>query len=176
MKTIICAILFMNQIQQPLTIFNFNSAENTSSWRIVNDDVMGGKSKSMISKIDSKGVFKGDVSLENNGGFAMTQFDCKLNDVKEFEKITIHLKGDGKTYQFRIKDNRYSRYSYVQSFKTTGKEETIELFLKDFVPQFRGVKLDMSNFDKNAIEQVAILIGDKKNEKFELQLNKITIE
>jgi hypothetical protein len=106
----------------------------------------------------------------------MTQFDCKVSNVKGFEKIVLHIKGDGKVYQFRIKENQYNIYSYVQSFKTTGKEETIELYLKDFAPQFRGLKLKMPNFEKNTIEQVALLVGNKKNEKFKLQLNTITLK
>jgi hypothetical protein len=166
----------MSQIQQSHTIFNFNTAKNTNLWRIVNDDVMGGKSKSKVYLKENKGFFEGQVSLDNNGGFAMTQFDCKVNDVKDFEKIVLNIKGDDKVYQFRIKENRYNIYSYVQSFKTTGKEETIELYLKDFVPQFRGLKLDMPDFEKNIIEQVAILIGNKKDQKFKLQLNKITLK
>ena len=176
MKCILYIFLLAIQIQQPLIIFDFNTTENTNLWRIVNDDVMGGKSTSMMSLINKTGVFQGEVSLENNGGFAMTQLDCKLIGVNNFQKLVIDIKGDGRTYQFRIKENRYSRYSYVQNFKTSGKEETIVFYLKDFAPQFRGVKLGMANFEKDVIEQVAILIGDKKNEKFELQINKITLK
>ncbi len=176
MKSILYTFLFMSQVQQPYLVFNFNTAENINSWRIVNDDVMGGKSKSKMSLKDNMGVFEGEVSLENNGGFAMTQFDCKVSNVKGFEKIVLDIKGDGKVYQFRIKENQYNIYSYVQSFKTTGKDEIIELYLKDFVPQFRGVKLNSPNFDKNTIEQVSLLIGDKRNEKFRIQLNKITLK
>lgn len=175
MKSLLFTFLFFSILQQQLVIFDFNSAQNSNSWRIVNDDVMGGKSTSKISIIDNKGVFQGEVSLENNGGFAMTQYNCELSDVKKFQKIVIHLKGDGKTYQFRIKENRYSRYSYVQNFKTSGKEEVIELSLKDFKPQFRGMKLNMSKFNKNRIEQIALLIGDKKDEKFKIELTKISL-
>lgn len=173
MKSILYTFLFMSQILTPHTIFNFNSATDINSWRIVNDDVMGGKSRSKILLKKNKGVFEGEVSLENNGGFAMTQFNCKVINVQDYQKIVLDLKGDGKVYQFRIKENQYNTYSYVQSFKTTGKEEIIELYLKDFVPQFRGVKLKIPNFEKNTVGQVALLIGNKKNEIFKIQLNKI---
>ena len=176
MKSVIYIFLFMSQLQQPQTIFDFNSAKNINSWRIVNDDVMGGKSSSKISLINKKGVFKGEVSLENNGGFAMTQLDSKINNVKDYKKIVLKIKGDGKKYQFRIKEKRFNMYSYTQNFKTSGKEEEIVLYLKDFKPQFRGRKLDMPNFGKDIIEQVAILIGDGKNEKFEIQINTITLK
>ncbi len=176
MKGLIYTLLFMSQLQQPQTIFDFNSAQNINSWRIVNDDVMGGRSSSMLSLINKKGVFKGKVSLENNGGFAMTQLDSKINNIKNYKKIVLKIKGDGKTYQFRIKEKRFNMYSYTQNFKTSGKEEEIVLYLKDFKPQFRGRKLDMPNFGKDIIEQVAILIGDGKNEEFEIQINTITLK
>lgn len=52
------------------TIFNFNKKANIQNWVIVNDLVMGGKSTSNFKlDIDGNGVFEGDVSLENNGGF-----------------------------------------------------------------------------------------------------------
>ena len=44
------------------------------NWNIVNDDVMGGISKSFLSINDENNlIFSGNVSLKNNGGFASTR-------------------------------------------------------------------------------------------------------
>ena len=41
------------------------------NWNIVNDDVMGGISRSSLSMNDENNlIFSGYLSLENNGGFA----------------------------------------------------------------------------------------------------------
>ena len=42
------------------------------NWTIVNDDVMGGQSKSRIYWLEEESVirFEGVLSLKNNGGFA----------------------------------------------------------------------------------------------------------
>lgn len=158
-------------------IFNFEKDVNTDNWYVLNDNVMGGVSTSRIYvSNDGYGVFEGSVSLENNGGFAMTQYNCAITNVKKYTKIILKVKGDGKTYQFRVKDNRNNYYSYIQNFETTGKNQTIELQLSDFEPYFRGRKLNMANYNENTIEQVAILIGNKKAETFKLLIDSIKIK
>jgi hypothetical protein len=120
--------------------------------------------------------FSGAVSTDNNGGFAMTRLPLNIKLTKDSEKIIIRAKGDNKKYQFRIKSSYNQRYWYVQSFQTTDKMENIELKLKDFYPSFRGYPLDRENFSSLKITEVAILIGNKKNEKFKLVIDKLTIE
>ncbi len=58
-----------------MTLFNFDSKSDISNWRIVDDVVMGGRSNGAFKINDSgNGIFLGDVSLENNGGFSMVQY------------------------------------------------------------------------------------------------------
>ena len=89
-----------------MTLFNFDSKSDITNWNIVDDVVMGGRSNGTFSLSDSgTGIFKGKVSLENNGGFSMVQYKFKTLQVENFSKVSIRLKGDGKLYQFRIKTN-----------------------------------------------------------------------
>jgi len=158
-------------------VFDFNDDANISDWRIVDDVVMGGRSNGQF-KIDSdgNGVFSGDVSLENNGGFSSVRYQFeKINTTKD-SKINIRLKGDGKEYQFRVKNKRNTYYSYITNFKTSGYWENIIINLKDLYPSFRGQTLNIPNFAGNSIEEIAFLIGNKKNESFTLVLDKIEIE
>lgn len=171
--TIIATVLFINS----QLIFNFNHNTNISDWKIVDDVVMGGRSNGTF-KIDSdgNGVFSGDVSLENNGGFSSVRYQFeKINTTKD-SKVIIRLKGDGKEYQFRIKNNRNTYYSYITNFKTNGDWENIIINLKDLYPSFRGQTMNISNFTGNSIEEIVFLIGNKKNESFNLILDKIEIE
>ena len=46
----------------------------------------------------------GNISLENNGGFSSVRHSFRKKVVSEFEQIVLKVKGDGKTYQFRIKE------------------------------------------------------------------------
>lgn len=158
------------------TLFDFSKNAPIEDWRIVNDGVMGGLSTSnfMLSP-KGHGQFSGTVSLENNGGFASVRYRFAKVDVQSFEKVTIRLKGDGKAYQFRIKDDADHRYSYIGPFKTSGEWETIEIPLKTMYPAFRGRRLNIGNFSESSIEEVAFLIGNKKNEDFKLLIDNIEL-
>jgi NADH dehydrogenase [ubiquinone] 1 alpha subcomplex assembly factor 1 len=158
-------------------IFDFNHNANITDWKIVDDVVMGGRSNGQF-KIDSdgNGIFSGDVSVENNGGFSSVRYQFeKINTTKE-SKVIIRLKGDGKEYQFRIKNNRNTYYSYITNFKTSGDWENIIINLKDLYPSFRGQTMNIPNFAGNSLEEIVFLIGNKKNETFTLVLDRIDIE
>ena len=84
--------------------------------------------------------------------------------------VSIRLKGDGKAYQFRIKDKSNAYYSYIITFKTSGNWETINIKLSDLYPSFRGRKLDLPNFNSDSFEEIVFLIANKKNESFIIQI------
>jgi hypothetical protein len=43
-------------------------------------------------------------------------------------------------------------------------------------PSFRGNKLDQPNFDGSSIEEISFLISNKKDEPFNLEIDKIEIK
>lgn len=158
-------------------IFDFNKTCDISNWKVVNDVVMGGKSNGAF-KIDENGYgeFKGDVSLDNNGGFSYLRYRLSQLDVSNFKKVKIRLKGDGKKYQFRVKPSKYMQQSYITHFQTTGEWQTVEIELSNLVPFYRGYKLNLSNYSAEKLEELGFLIGNKKNESFHLILDKIILE
>ncbi len=175
MKTIIFTLMSL-LLNSEILVFNFKSENNTSSWYQTNDDVMGGISRSSMSvNKNGYGVFSGNVSTKYNGGFAMTRLPVSIKLDENHSNVVIRLRGDGKKYQFRIKANRNQRFWYVQDFQTSKSLEDIKLPLKDFYATFRGYKLDVDNFSENSIQEVAILIANKKNENFKIEIETIKI-
>jgi NADH dehydrogenase [ubiquinone] 1 alpha subcomplex assembly factor 1 len=159
------------------TIVDFTKNSKLYSWSVVNDVVMGGMSNATISlDTDGNAVFKGEVSLENNGGFSSLRHRFEKIDVSNFKKIKIRLKGDGKKYQFRAKASMFKQYSYINYFQTTGEWQTLEINLADLTPTFRGRKLEMPNFSGTELEEIGFLIGNKTNEKFKLIIDNIILE
>lgn len=169
---ILSVFLCMND---EIIIFDKNSSNQ--NWYITNDDVMGGISNSSM-KLDEekKMIFSGNVSLDNNGGFAMTRLPVNINFNTKKTKVVLKLKGDGKKYQFRIKAKNNQRFWYIQSFQTSKSTEEIELPLNKFYASFRGYKLNVDNFSATTITEIAILIGNKKNENFKLSIEKIALK
>jgi hypothetical protein len=160
-----------------MLIFNFTNTGSLKNWTIINDNVMGGVSRSSISiNEDGNAIFEGSVSLENNGGFCSVRHSFEKVSVDNYDKISIRLKGDGKRYQFRIKTNVSDYYSYISYFQTSGKWQTVEIQMKDMYPSFRGRKLDMPNFSDDSIEEIVFLIGNNKEETFQLEIDKIELK
>lgn len=176
MKTLL-NLLLITFFTLEIMVFNFNKNADINKWLITNDNVMGGLSTSkMILNNEGNGVFLGTVSIDNNGGFAMTRLPVDLIIDDRKTKVVVKLKGDGKAYQFRIKSSNSQRYWYIQTFQTTTSWQTIELPLNGFFPSFRGYKLNKDNFSSNTIKEIAILVGNKKNEAFKLEIEKIVIK
>ena len=175
--TYLFLLLLINIPNNTIKIFNFNKNSNIYSWRVVDDNVMGGKSSSNITlSEDGYGVFSGTVSLENNGGFSSVRHIFNALEVTNQNKIYLKIKGDGKDYQLRIKDNSRNYYYYIKTFSTSGVWQEIEIPLKEMYPSFRGRKLNSPNFSQNSIEEIVFLIGNKKNETFQLIIDKIELK
>ncbi len=176
MKFLLCLILLINTMQSQ-SIFNFTKYSNIQNWYIVDDNVMGGRSSGTFGlSADGFGVFEGDISIENNGGFSSVRYGFERLAVKSYSKVVIKLKGDSKDYQFRIKANEGDYYSFISTFKTTGEWQEIEILLDDMYPSFRGRKLDQPNFNADHIEEITILFGNKKTEHFILIIEKIELQ
>ena len=168
----LCFALLMIASFQPQSIFDFTTTADISQWRIVNDGVMGGLSKGSFSLTsEGYGLFEGVVSLDNNGGFTSVRYPFSPLKTNKDSKIKLRLKGDGKEYQFRIKDNSSQYYSYIITFETNGDWQDIEIQLSQMAPSLRGRKLNLPNFSKNQIEEIVFLIANKKDEQFNLLLD-----
>jgi NADH dehydrogenase [ubiquinone] 1 alpha subcomplex assembly factor 1 len=170
-------IISLTMASQMISIFNFSSEAKIDKWQIVNDGVMGGLSTSTIQlSEEGHGRFAGHVSLENNGGFASLRFPCIVEVENHEQEIILKIKGDGKTYQCRLKGSKSQSESYVHEFNTTGEWQTIKLKLKDFYPQYRGRKLERPNFNFDNIELFGFLISNKKEEGFQLLIDSIELK
>jgi hypothetical protein len=156
------------------TIFDFNKNSDLSLWNIVDDRVMGGISQSYFKLTDEgHGKFYGYVTTERNGGFSSVDYDLNTVKVTPTSKIKIKLKGDGKTFQFRVKAFEYDRHNYIKEFDTTGEWQTIEIELSKMAPSWRGSALKMADFDKDQITRITILIANGEKQNFELLIDSI---
>jgi hypothetical protein len=160
-----------------MILFDFTKTSDISNWSVVNDAVMGGVSDGSFSINESgHGIFEGTIRLENNGGFSSIRYAIGKTIISGKTTVIIRLKGDGKNYQFRVKENSDDQHSYVSKFQTSGDWETIEIPLNTLYPRFRGKTLDKKNFFSNQIEELGFLIGNKKKETFRLELDCIELK
>ncbi|AQQ01736.1 CIA30 family protein [Pseudoalteromonas aliena] len=167
--------------KQLSSLFIFNvlllstEANADQRWYIVNDSVMGGISNSQVVQTQDSLVFTGNVSLDNNGGFASIR--TELNTQSQNTKgIMLRVKGDGQTYQLRLRTTDYlDGAAYTHSFKTVKNEWlNINFIPSDFTLSFRGRVLDQQpTIDFNDIKQLGFMIAGKQEGKFKLEVSKI---
>lgn len=174
---LVVTLFYFSMINSQIIIFDFKTNSDISDWQIVDDVVMGGKSNgNFLLNEDGNGLFYGSVSLKNNGGFSSVRHQFLSKNIKTATKIKVRLKGDGNSYQLRIKKNKSDYYSYVATFKTSNVWETIEVKLSEMQPRFRGQSLEMPNFCSETIEEIAFLIGNKKEQDFKLEIKKVFLD
>jgi len=156
-------------------LFATTEANANARWYVVNDSVMGGISNSQVLYENDNLVFTGNVSLANNGGFASirTLLDVQSQDIT---KIMLRVKGDGQTYQLRLRTNEYmDGAAYTRSFSTTKSEWlNIEFLPEDFQLTYRGRLLEQQpTINFKDIKQLGFMIAGKQAGEFRLEVEKI---
>lgn len=174
----ILVILWLSSILMTDTIelFDFKPNSDISDWTVVNDAVMGGRSRGRFSLNDQgHAVFQGEVSLENNGGFSLVRYRFRSIEVAGVKKFAIRLRGDGKRYQFRVQADLNQRYHHVTYFQTSGEWQEVEIPFQDLSPRFRGRDLEGPNYSGERLSEIGLLIGNKRAEAFRLEIDWIRL-
>lgn len=175
MKTLFLISITLIMVKGESMLFDFNSKDTSGNWYLVNDDVMGGVSKSsMIVNKDGIATFSGLLSPENNGGFASVRASIAKNDEPKFQGLIIRVKGDGNIYSIRFRtNNNFDGYAYQARIQT--KENSWEEFkipFSDFKPTYRGRLLsNKPALESENIEQIGLLIADKQFGQFTVDID-----
>jgi monofunctional biosynthetic peptidoglycan transglycosylase len=156
-------------------LFDFASNDAISVWRPVNDTVMGGISSSRMERSpDGKAVFTGEISLENNGGFASVQGPEIQQPLGAFEGIAIRVKGDGKRYKCGLRtDDLFDGVSHQAGFKTkTGEWQIVKIPFTDFIPTYHGRRLSNDKrMTPGLIKKLGFLISERQDGAFRLEID-----
>lgn len=158
------------------TNIEFDTPNELNNWVIVNDTVMGGRSRAGIDIKDGYLLFGGELSLENNGGFASTRRVYDSISWQGDRPLQIQVIGDGRAYQLRLRNNdRWDSYAYVATFQTKrGEITTHEFSLNDFIPLFRGRQVTgVPSLRFEDVQQIGIMLVDKTPGKFFVKIQYI---
>ena len=115
-----------------------------TQWQLFTDRVMGGISNGTMVREMVAGRpaihMRGDVSLENNGGFVQIALDLAPGgdavDARAWRGFELDVFGNGEEYGVHLRTTDLSRpwQSYRQSFRAEPRWQTIRLAFQDFVP------------------------------------------
>ena len=161
--------------QEEIMLEDF-SENDLLSWNIVDDTVMGGRSRGSFKINNNVGEFKGYLSLANNGGFSSVRAYYPY-DLIGISSITLRIKGDGRKYNFRVRTNKNSWASYSHSFSTESNTwQEITLNIQDFFPTYRGYNVqNVQRLSELLIREIGIMISDKNEGNFALMIDWIMV-
>jgi monofunctional biosynthetic peptidoglycan transglycosylase len=173
MVPVLATSLGMSAPQDTARAFEVTAA-TAADWAIVNDGVMGGLSSSEF--VDSGAgfaVFRGELSLENNGGFASVRGTVPTGAMEQHSGLALRVRGDGRSYQVRLRTNRqFDGVAYMAEFQTrAGAWQTIEIPFSAFEATYRGMKpRGAPELVPGEVRQLGLLIGDKVEGPFRLDV------
>lgn len=159
-----------------MLLFDFSRPETAALFHPICDRVMGGVSSGAISPEEGCAVFSGDVSLQNQGGFASVRSDTGSWDLSAFKGIELRVKSDGKIYKLSLStDPRYDSVVYRARFALpAGGWSTVRIPFQDFSPTFRGEKVpDVPPLDPSLINTFGFLISESQEGPFRLAIKSI---
>lgn len=185
MKNLMNAVKESVGLRTGKLVFGFeDSSSRPLSWGALDDVVMGGVSESTFvidpsGGEDAKptGIFKGNVTTANNGGFvsARTKNFPVPEDLSAYEGLELRLRGDGRRYKLIIRTSRdWDTVGYTVSFDTVeGQWQSIRLPFSSLRPIFRArTVLDAPPFDPSQIISLQLMFSKfeydgKLNQTFE---------
>jgi hypothetical protein len=159
--------------------FDFgNSADKTRDWVLITDNVMGGLSKSEINYNTNSILLKGEISLDNFGGFASIRTKFSQFDLSQYEGVKIKFKSANQDFAFTLENSQnWTRPNYKNDFHSNkdGTREVATLYFKDFretvIGQPTGKQLNLEKL--NNIVRLGIITTKKEEGPFSLEVDYI---
>lgn len=158
--------------------FDFGNTDNkTQNWGSVNDVVMGGRSVGKTSYSANSLIFTGNISFENNGGFASVRCQYQNFDLAKYSTVKIRYRATGQTFALSLNTSRrfyLPNYRvYLAPSKEAGEwiEQTIPI---SSFKQHRMGNPTGFGITKEALEQViqiTFISAEKKEGPFSLEVD-----
>jgi monofunctional biosynthetic peptidoglycan transglycosylase len=156
-------------------LLDFSSSDVVQTFRVINDAVMGGVSTSRLGATGGAMVFEGEVSLENNGGFA--SFRGPVRFPARSAALLVTVRGDGQRYKLTLKlDDSTSTPQYQAAFVAPREWQTLRFEAADFAASYRGRAVAAPRLELGAVRQFGLLISDRQSGAFKVELRDLGSE
>ncbi|RMB56665.1 hypothetical protein EAX61_13755 [Dokdonia sinensis] len=175
------ALLIALPIMNTSLSFDFGtSCDNCDDWFVVLDGVMGGLSEGKVEKTETSIIFRGSISLENNGGFASLRTPYQNYDLSEYKTVTVRYRSTGQDFGLTLnKYRQFWRPQYKTNLPiTNGEWKTITCNLADFGTYRLGntINENPNTEDLSKIIRLGLISNTKAPTDFEIEVDKIVFE
>lgn len=132
-----------------------------TAWRLISDRVMGGVSSGQLAldHVDGRDCLRlrGDVRLDNRGGFLQAALDLKGSaaafDAVAYQGVLLDVYGTGETYNVHLRsaDVWLPWQAYRASFRAAPGWHSVQLPFEAFEPYRIGSPLDVTKLERLGI-------------------------
>jgi monofunctional biosynthetic peptidoglycan transglycosylase len=147
-------------------------------WYTVLDGVMGGRSTGSFHVADGRIDFTGTLNTKG-GGFSSIRTRPQRLDLGEFAGLRLRIRGDGRVYTMRVQQRRADgrgSVDYQTAFRTAADSDAwqeVWLSFADFVPTWRGRRLDLPPVEPSHIDALGVTLADETDGPFRLEIDAI---
>lgn len=156
---------------------DFRTDGKAQDWEVVTDQVMGGLSSSEVGYTPDSLLFRGQLSLENNGGFASVRSPLRNYDCSTYTGIRLRYRSVGKAFYVKISTSpsRHDPNYKCLAPYTDGSWALAELNFSDFT-QYTGTRETghgLSSVVATHILRFGVIVLEKTEGPFEIELDYI---
>ena len=161
----------MSDLSSKKLVFSFEEENIEKKWIVVNDNVMGGRSKGGFDFKNNKLIFSGNTNT-NGGGFSSIRTIPIDFYFKDKTGLHIRYKGDARTYKLGVRMEGKS-VSYRTNFDTGNGWQEAMIPFENMDVSWRGRPLSKAEhpLQKSKIRSIEFMIYDKQDGPFKLQVD-----
>ncbi len=173
--SLIISLFFASEIYE--MNINFGKTKSGTNWLVINDGVMGGLSDSKAVLLNNSILFDGNVSLENNGGFASLRSERSNIDLSKARSVTVRYRSENQKAGLRLikSDMFYLPYLKVYLPETNWEWKTVNFSMTDFeeyrLERNTGKTLNDDDFED--IIRVGLIVSNKIEGPFKIEVDYI---
>jgi hypothetical protein len=144
----------------------FEGGESDLQWRVVNDNVMGGRSSGGFTIESGSLRFTGVIDTQGGGFASVRSLPVPFDFGHDTEGFQLRVRGDGRTYTFRAETSE--GVSYWADFPGSEEWRVVQVPFSSFKPRYRGRWLQGPALDSSGITSLGLMIVDGRDGPFQL--------
>lgn len=161
--------------ERPATTTLFDFEGEAEPWQVVNDGVMGGRSKGRVTVEAGVLRFSGTL-VTRGGGFTSVRIDRRV-DLGGYAGLELRVRGGGRTFEVEVDDGtrRWRRsVSRRASFETGPDWSLVRVPFEALEASIFGEPVAADPLDSSAIASFGFYILDGIDGPFELEVDEIS--
>lgn len=156
-----------------MTLFDFDSADE-ASWQVVNDGVMGGRSRGYVAIEDGVLRFTGTL-VTQGGGFTSVRTDRSV-DLAGYDGLELRVRGSGRTFEVAVDDGTRRRGRTVSRrapFETEAAWSVVRVPFSELGTTIFGQPVSAPPVDLANVKRIGLYILDGIDGPFRLEVDTI---